>query len=323
MAYLIGTDEAGYGPNLGPLVISATVWQAPDDVGPEDLYDCLAGWIAIRPRDVDGDAGPCVAMADSKSLYTSGGGLHHLQHGLLAALGLLNHRPQTWREVWRALSPESLDRMSSIPWCDKYDVSMSPLSDWHTISMTIERLQKGFDAAGVRLLAVRSRAVFEEEFNELVERHGSKGAALSHETLALAARMMESLASGRLSVVFEKNGGRNCYGPLLATYFPEHFIEIRGEGRHRSTYRFGPEERRIEVCFRTKAETTLPAALASMASKYLRELAMQALNEFWSDRVPGIRPTAGYPVDAKRFRRDIGETVEKLNIPEHVWWRVR
>ena len=25
--YLIGTDEAGYGPNLGPLVISATVWQ--------------------------------------------------------------------------------------------------------------------------------------------------------------------------------------------------------------------------------------------------------------------------------------------------------
>ena len=32
MTYLIGTDEAGYGPNLGPLVISATVWQVPDGV---------------------------------------------------------------------------------------------------------------------------------------------------------------------------------------------------------------------------------------------------------------------------------------------------
>ena len=41
MAYLIGTDEAGYGPNLGPLVISATVWEVPDDVGGENLFDRL------------------------------------------------------------------------------------------------------------------------------------------------------------------------------------------------------------------------------------------------------------------------------------------
>ena len=32
MGYAIGTDEAGYGPNLGPLVISATVWEIPDGV---------------------------------------------------------------------------------------------------------------------------------------------------------------------------------------------------------------------------------------------------------------------------------------------------
>ena len=31
MAYLIGTDEAGYGPNLGPLVISATLWEVPEE----------------------------------------------------------------------------------------------------------------------------------------------------------------------------------------------------------------------------------------------------------------------------------------------------
>ena len=27
MTLLIGTDEAGYGPNLGPLVVAATAWR--------------------------------------------------------------------------------------------------------------------------------------------------------------------------------------------------------------------------------------------------------------------------------------------------------
>ena len=45
----------------------------------------------------------------------------------------------------------------------------------------------------------------------------------------------------------------------------------------------------------------MPAALASMTSKYLRELAMRAFNEFWCGRVHDLAPTAGYPRDARRF----------------------
>ena len=51
MAYLIGTDEAGYGPNLGPLVISATLWEAPDGVGGEDLFDRLGHVITPELRE--------------------------------------------------------------------------------------------------------------------------------------------------------------------------------------------------------------------------------------------------------------------------------
>ena len=39
MSFLIGTDEAGYGPNLGPLTIAGTLWAVPDQVA--DLYGSL------------------------------------------------------------------------------------------------------------------------------------------------------------------------------------------------------------------------------------------------------------------------------------------
>jgi hypothetical protein len=323
MGYLVGTDEAGYGPNLGPLVISATVWETPDGVGNENLFSHLSHAIAARLDQVSATAGPWVAMADSKLLYTSGKGLRHLERGLWAALGLLHCRPRTWREVWQALAPEALAAMPLVPWHVDYDGS-APL-DYRADELVplVAALRAGLAAADVRLVALRSRAIFPQEFNELVERHGSKGAALSHQTLALAAQVIERLPAGPISLVCDKHGGRNSYGRLLAAHFPEWLVEVRGEGRRRSLYRFGPPERRVDVCFRAEGESCLAAALASMTSKYLRELAMRAMNDFWCSRVPGLRPTAGYPGDAGRFRRDIAVTQAELQIADRVLWRER
>lgn len=321
MGFLIGTDEAGYGPNLGPLVISATVWEAPDDVCGEDLFDRLANVIASRIGDVSNNGGPCVAMADSKKLYTPDKGLRHLERGLWAALGLFGHRPTRWGDAWQALAPDSLAKMPHIPWYADYE-GPAPLDvDANEIATLSDALRDGLANSGVRLVGVQSRVVFADEFNDLIDRYGSKGVALSYETLSLAARMIEPLPNSPISVICDKHGGRNRYGPLLSRYFPDWVVEVHGESRERSVYRFGPAERRIEFCFRTKAESCLAAALASMASKYLRELAMQAFNDYWMRRVPGLKPTAGYPEDAKRFRVDIAETCTKLRIDERMLWR--
>jgi hypothetical protein len=50
---------------------------------------------------------------------------------------------------------------------------------------------------------------------------------------------------------------------------------------------------------------------------------MEAFNRFWQRHVPGVAPTKGYPADAKRFRRDIAATQERLKIPDSVLWRER
>jgi len=323
MAYLIGTDEAGYGPNLGPLVISATAWEVPQGADGEDLYRLLGACVVPSPgREAETGPGP-LAIGDSKRLYPSGVGLRHLERGLLAALGLLDRRPATWRQAWEALRTDSADARQTIPWYVEYDAPIPIDAHPSELEPLGRTLAEGLAAAGVRLIDVRSTALFPETFNRLVERRGTKGAVLSHATLALAAALVEPLGEGPIAITCDKHGGRNRYRDLLAEHFPEWLIEIHGESRARSVYRFGPAERRVEFRFQTKAESHLPTALASMASKYLRELAMRALNDFWQKRLPGLHPTAGYPRDAKRFKSDVAAAQAALGIDERVLWRAR
>ena len=70
-------------------------------------------------------------------------------------------------------------------------------------------------------------------------------------------------------------------------------------------------------------ENPLAVALASMLCKYLRELCMRQFNRFWEKHVPGLEPTAGYPVDAKRYYEAIQPAMEKLGLVEDQVWRKR
>jgi hypothetical protein len=337
MGYVIGTDEAGYGPNLGPLLITATVWGAPDGTDADGLFDLLKGVVgrarpaAIGRKAMTGKKPPArgkhgsevPVFGDSKALYTSGHGLHRLEHGLWAAWDLLGWDLRTWRDVWQKLAPAALEHMESSLFYSAYDQELP--RDWE-INGDAKPNANGtwrakFAQTGVKLLSIRSRAVFPEEFNRLMDRHESKGAALSNLTLGLVADVLKPLEKGPISVLCDKHGGRDHYAALLNEHFFDGFVEVRGEGRQLSTYRFGPPERRIEFQFRAKAESCLPAALASMASKYLRELAMAAFNAFWISHLPDLAPTAGYPDDARRFQADIAAKQRELGIDDAVLWR--
>jgi hypothetical protein len=237
--YLIGTDEAGYGPNLGPLVISATVWQLPEGVRPADLYRLLRSAIVAAPAEAAGRKG-CVVVADSKALYPSGKGLYHLERGLLAALAVLGHRPATCRQFWDAVAPEAAGCLRGIPWYADFDGPIPVDAVAAEIEPLAAALSAGLAEAGAGLVALCSRAVFEPEFNRRLEAHGSKGALLSHATLDLVAEVCRPLEARSIRVICDKHGGRNAYHRLLADHFPGSLIEIHGEGAACSRYRFGP-----------------------------------------------------------------------------------
>ena len=92
-----------------------------------------------------------------------------------------------------------------------------------------------------------------------------------------------------------------------------------GESKERSTYRVGS----TEVRFQMRAESHLPVAVSSMFCKYVRELAMELFNQFWQKHLPDLKPTKGYPLDAKRFREEIAAKQRELGIPDRVLWRNR
>ena len=316
MAILIGTDEAGYGPNLGPLVISASVWRVADEAAEADLFRALRH--VVRP---EASSDKHLPIADSKALYKPGGGLANLEQGVLAALAAAGAEVRSWREAWRRLAPRDAAYLDDVPWYAGYDRPLPTDLAAGVLDGVCRRLAAGLREADVSLAALRSSAVFPARFNKLLDQHDSKGAALSHETLQLVRQTLADCDDRRIIIQCDKHGGRNKYGPVLQTIFPDYLVEVVRESRAASIYRWGPANRRVEIRFVARGESFLPTALASMTSKYLRELAMSALNAFWQQQLPDLKPTAGYPVDARRFKQEVEDVQRQLGIEDRMLWR--
>src|SRR5438067_2056574 len=83
MPWRVGLDEAGYGPNLGPLVLSSSACRVPADAS-DCLWDCLRPAVRKAEHPADGR----LLIDDSKKVNDGKEGLAKLEAGVLAALRL-------------------------------------------------------------------------------------------------------------------------------------------------------------------------------------------------------------------------------------------
>jgi len=306
---VIGTDEAGYGPNLGPLVIAATAWRITADGATAEAH--VASAVATAAPGLWGD---------SKKIYRGGAGLGALEHGALIAVTLAatDHAPPTnWPTLAAVIDavgntepPDVAVRAQlALPRC-----SHEPSCRDHAMTIAAS-----LEDAGAWLLAVRCRVIQPAEFNAMLASGLNKSDILSQATLELAAALAMLAEPDEHCLIWcDRHGGRRRYAPLVGRAFGLPLVRPLEETATSSRYSLPPSG---SIEFTVGGEARVPVAVASMTAKYVRELSMLAFNEYWGERVPGLAATAGYPVDAARWWRDAAAAIETAGIPKDAIWR--
>lgn len=326
MALIIATDEAGYGPKLGPLVIAASAWQVDEAMlyqfDAEQLFSSLAQGIRIGKQ-------LRLAFLDSKQLYQGKGGakkaalansgLGSLELGLATAVRWLfkDAESQTLQRLLEKVAPLDLPHLTRRPW---YLQTPSPfpvcaevvaLEDSHW-----QQADQWLSASPAKLVAIAARVIDECRFNVGCDTAGNKASLLSETTIGLARQLIEDLNIAEPTTIYcDRHGGRSRYSALIQHCFPDSFPQIVRESSRESVYRIEFCKQPIEWRFTVGGDAFAPVGLASIVAKYTRERLMEDFNRFWQEaHSSSLTATAGYPVDASRFVDEIEPTRQRLKI---------
>lgn len=320
MTLVIGIDEAGYGPNLGPLVVAASVWRLENDGDAPDPEEAGAR-LARAAAAVATAAGLArIPWADSKKLHTPGAGLAPLERGVLAAVGTVGGGRAG--PVDGAGLAERLDIGADgapAEWSRFLGTRLPADADPGDVERLRAAIGSEMPRRGVALAALAARVVHPLGFNRLLDDGLNKSDILSRLSLELAAGLRAARSAEPALVWCDRHGGRRRYAGLLARHFAAPLVRVVEETATRSGYELEGAGCRVE--FSVGGEARAPVAAASMIAKYVREVAMRAFNAHWSGRHPTIAPTAGYPVDAARWRRQAAAAVAAAGMPWDAVWR--
>ena len=335
MRLVLGVDEAGYGPNLGPLVVAVSAWAV------DSRLEVLDGLEPFAPEFKAASwtsRSAFVPFGDSKKIYQSGKGLAGLNFALRFFESIFEGKPpqkRPWFELGQ-LAQEDLSRVELHPWyrCKNPAKGLGRASQFDENSeascrFAREKLLK----LGVRLIGFRLRVLDEAYFNECVDRLGNKSDVLGHISLELAWKVlgecMDFHSFKGIEIYCDRQGGRKKYAGLISqTYERSHqesqvpFCSVVGESPKTSLYSMRHAGIATSIRFQVHGDSLFPPAAASMVAKWARESLMERFNGYWREVVgPGLKPTAGYAVDAARFARDIEPWITKLAIEKNQWWR--
>ena len=216
----------------------------------------------------------------------------------------------------------SLDDIRAEPWFDPSDTV--PVAQAADLCQSVESLKESSVASGVRWGPIRSVVIPAPRFNRLLDEWRVKSGVLATAVIRLLQGTLDLPGDDPLFIAVDRLGGRQFYAPLLNEAFSGSWVRVLREGPACCEYAIDGMRRQVHLRFEPRADGAhLNVALASMAAKYGRELCMRQFNRYWLRKKPGLKPTAGYPLDAERFYKEIKPIISAEGLEDRAIWRVR
>jgi ribonuclease HII len=306
MTVLAGIDEAGFGPILGPLVVSTSVFRVPENLVWGDLWQICQGSISDKRSMLKGR----LLVVDSKKAFSRSIGIRHLRRTVLAVLKHLGSEPKNLTDLVLSLCPDCLEHLGEYPWYKQLDDYLLD-GDEGDIAIGASMLKTDLANQHIELVGLKSRCLEVAYYNRMVAAVKNKSKVLFTAVAELMQWTIEEFAGEDLEIVIDRQGGRSHYRRELQLMFPDMGLRVIREDNNRSSYELTTGDRRVRVHFIVGADIRyLPVALASMASKYIREVLVDNINRYFRGFSDSLKPTAGYWKDGLRFIEDI-----KTHIP--------
>jgi ribonuclease HII len=283
--YVIGADENGLGPRLGPMTVTAVLARVTDD-GAQVVTRKPRG--ALKKR--LGDSKALVAHGDialaeawSRALVARGAGKHLRDESPDAVLDALTLDERSH------LTAPCPTHVASQCWSTEGEEFSPRDAMGDTLKLVFKDLDR-LAKRGVEIVAVRSVVVCTQRLNEAVDRGESRFVVDLHsmERLILAFR---EIAGQDVDAVCGKVGGFGAYskafGPLGGRLHA-----VMEEGRARSSYRFPGIG---DIAFvRDSDDSNLLVGMASLVGKYFRELLMERIVHHYRAADPEVPVASGY-----------------------------
>jgi ribonuclease HII len=319
MAVLVGIDEAGFGPILGPLVVSSSAFSLPAHRLTSDLWQTLRKSLSDKRKGLAGR----LLITDSKKAYSKSLGIRHLERTVLTVLKYLGSEPATLGELLERLCPGCLERLSVYPWhAGSGNLLLSADGADKQIASAV--LADDLAANGMALLELKSCCLDVAYYNNMVAAVKNKADVLFTATSTLIKNAYDNFAGDDLQIIVDRQGGRAHYRKNLQRMFDGLELRILCENPTTSSYELQQAGKRMRVHFVVGADGRfLPVSLASMVSKYLRELLISNINRYFAGFGTDLKPTAGYWKDGLRFIEEIKTTLPHVKFDSHQLVRCR
>lgn len=298
---LVGIDEAGFGPILGPLVVSSTTFSIQRQSLDADWWKILKKSVNNTRKHLAGR----LLVADSKKAYSKAIGIKHLQRTTLASLKYLGSEPPSLDELLKKLCPQCRPRLNNYPWYSQiHRHSLS--ADQQDIAIAAKVFADDLDSNMIKMIDAQSRCLDVAHYNKQVDDVKNKANVLFTAISTLIKRAFDTYGSEQLQIIVDRQGGRVRYRKNLQRMFADMELKILRETPKASSYQLQADGKKMKIHFVVGADSGFFAvSLASMLSKYLRELLIANINNYFTGHYPALKPTAGYWQDGLRFIEDL------------------